>query len=238
MCFHYALTKERAEIEIQLQAQWDDDWQPVFHVDGFRFPAMPVITEEAPDRLQYLQWGLIPHWIKSRSEADVFRAQTLNARSESMFDKPSFRPSVMHHRCLVPADGFYEWMDFQKKKYPHFIYQAAQALFCFAGLYANWTDRETGEMRSTYTILTTEANETVGRIHNQRHRMPVILDPVDYRRWLDPSLEPDAIRAMLKPYAGELRFHTISKRITSRTENSDAPETLEPVLYPELALAY
>ncbi|HRF26413.1 MAG TPA: SOS response-associated peptidase family protein, partial [Ferruginibacter sp.] len=103
MCFHYSLTKEKAEIEIQLQASWSDDWEPVYHADGFRFERMPVITQEDPSRIQMFHWGLIPHWVKGRANADKLRAQTLNARMETIFEKPSFRSSITHHRCLVIA---------------------------------------------------------------------------------------------------------------------------------------
>lgn len=237
MCFHYSLTKEKAEIEIQLQASWSDDWEPVFHADGFTFLRMPVISMEEQDRIQLFHWGLIPHWVKNREEADKLRAQTLNARSETVFEKPSFRSSIRHHRCLVIADGFFDWMDFQKKKYPHYIYMEEHRLFCFGGIYAGWTDKETGEIIHSYAILTTDANPMMARIHNLKQRMPVIIPPNRYREWLDPQLDTEGIRSFFNPYPqDEMRNHTISKRITSRTENSNAPETLEPAVYPELAL--
>ena len=122
MCFHYSLTKERIEIALQLHAEWDDDFTPVFHANAFDFPVMPVITQDSPGRIQLFQWGLLPHWIKTKKEAEKFRMQTLNARCESIFEKPSFRTYISNNRCLVIADGFFEWMDFQKKKYPHYIF--------------------------------------------------------------------------------------------------------------------
>lgn len=238
MCFHYSMTKEKAEIEIQLQASWSDDWEPVYHADGFGFPRMPVISMEDPGHIHTYHWGLIPHWVKSRADADKLRAQTLNARSETVFEKPSFRSSIMHQRCLVIADGFFEWMDFQKKKYPHYIYMADHGVFCFGGICASWTDKETGEIIHSFSILTTDANPMLARIHNLKQRMPVIIPPGAYQRWLDPELSADDIRRYFHPYPQDhMQNHTISKRITSRSENSNAPETLEPVTYPELAFA-
>ena len=238
MCFHYSLTIERAEIEIQLGAQWDDDWEPVFHANGFSFLQMPVITQNKPDRIQLFHWGLIPTWVKSKADADKLKAQTLNARSETVFEKPSFRTSVIHNRCLVIADGFYEWMDFQKKKYPHYIHLKNKELFCFAGIYASWTDRETGEHINSFSILTTDANPMMARIHNSKQRMPVILPPDQYKKWLTPGLSKEEIGSFFKPYPeSEMKAFTISKRITSRTQDPNVPETMEPFIYPELALA-
>lgn len=236
MCFHYSMTKEKAEIEIQLQVTWDDEWEPVYHANGFSFPVMPVITLESPRQVQMFHWGLIPHWVKSMDDANKLRAQTLNARSETVFEKPSFRSSIMRNRCLVIADGFFEWMDFQKKKYPHHIYLPGHRICCFAGIYAGWADKETGEFIHSFSILTTEANPMMARIHNLKQRMPVIVPPEGYARWLDPALEADDIRRFFHPYPeDDMAFHTISKRISSRTENSNTPDVIQPVEYPELA---
>jgi putative SOS response-associated peptidase YedK len=238
MCFHYSLTKERAEIEIQLGATWDDDWQPVYHANGFNYPSVPVITQKEPDRIQMYQWGLIPHWVKTKADADKLRTQTLNARSETVFEKPSFRSYIPNNRCLIIADGFFEWMDFQKKKYPHYIYLNSHSIFCFAGIYSSWTDKETGELLNTYSILTSGANSMLARIHNSKERMPVIVPPHLYSRWLTPNLSKEEITSFFQPYPETtMQNHTISKLITSRTENPNVPEVMQPLIYPELALA-
>jgi len=237
MCFHYALTKEKAEIEIQLGVQWDDEWVPVFHADGFTFLQMPVITQKKPGSIQLFNWGLIPHWVKTKADADKLRTLTLNARSETVFEKPSFRSYIPNNRCLVIADGFYEWMDFQKKKYPHLVQMKDRQLFCFAGIYASWVDKTSGELINSFSILTTDANPMMAKIHNLKKRMPVIVPPALYKKWLSPDLTKAAIQSFFDPYPQEkMQFHTISKRITSRTEDSNVPETLEPFTYPELAL--
>jgi putative SOS response-associated peptidase YedK len=236
MCFHYSLTKERTAIELLLHADWDDEgWQPVYHADGFTFPRMPVITQEEPGQIRLMHWGLIPHWVKSKAAADDLRAKTLNARSETLFEKPSFRGYIMSQRCGVIADGFFEWMDFQKKKYPHYIFLEGQPLFCFAGIYSHWTDRDTGEHLSTFSVITTEANPMMARIHNLKQRMPVILSPDQCRKWLDPGLSKEEVMDLLRPYPeATMRSRTISRLITSRTHDSNVPEVLEKQLYPEL----
>ncbi len=237
MCFHYALTKEKAEIEIQLGVNWDDEWVPVFHADGFTFLQMPVITQKKPESIQLFNWGLIPHWVKTKADADKLKTLTLNARSETVFEKPSFRSSIPNNRCLIIADGFFEWMDFQKKKYPHLIQMKDRQLFCFAGIYSSWVDKTTGELINSFSILTTDANPMMEKIHNLKKRMPVIIPPHLYKKWLSPDLTKEAIQSFFDPYPEEkMQNHTISKRITSRTENSNVPETVEPFNYPELAL--
>jgi len=236
MCFHYSLTKERIEIALQLHAEWDDDFTPVFHANAFDFPVMPVITQGTPGKIQLFQWGLLPHWIKTKQEAEKFRMQTLNARCESIFDKPSFRTYIGNNRCLVLADGFFEWMDFQKKKYPHYIFLKEHQLFSFGGIYSRWVDKETGEIINTFSILTTDANPMVARIHNIKKRMPVIIPKEKYSAWLQKDLPKEKIMELLAQYPEtEMTTHTISKRITSRTENSNARETIDPFEYPELS---
>jgi hypothetical protein len=159
----------------------------------------------------------------------------LNARSETVFEKPSFRSSIKQHRCLVPADGFFEWMEVNKKKYPHYIFMKEKKVFCFAGIYAHWTDKETGELFQTFSILTTTANPMMMRIHNLKHRMPVIVDPSQYQNWLQKDMTTEKINSFFHPYP-ETRMdnYTISKRITSRSENSNVPELLQPFVYQEL----
>ena len=237
MCFHYSLTKERTEIEIQLGVHFEEEWSPIFHANGFSFLKMPVITQNDPGKIQLFNWGLIPHWIKTRSEADKLRGQTLNARSETVFEKTSFRSNISINRCLVIADGFYEWMDFNKKKYPHLIGMKNGNLFCFAGIYSNWTDKETGEHLYTFSILTTAANPMMARIHNSKERMPVIIPTHLYRKWLAPALNKNEVSSFFDPYPElELAAHTISKLISSRTQDSNVPEVKDPWPYPELAL--
>ncbi|MEP7163397.1 MAG: SOS response-associated peptidase [Ferruginibacter sp.] len=236
MCFHYSLTKERAEIEIQLGATWDDvEWTPVYHMDGFRFSLMPVITQDAPTRIQLLNWGLIPQWVKTNDEAQKMRAQTLNARSETIFKKPSFRSSISNSRCLVIMDGFFEWMDHNESKYPHYIYLDKHEIFCVGGIYTSWVDKITGELITSFSILTTDANTELSKVHNTKKRMPVIIPPNQYKTWLTANLPKEKIKSFFDPYPdGIIQYHTISKFISSKKYNTNVPETLIPYEYPEL----
>lgn len=235
MCYHYSLSKQQEAISKVLQAEWEMPFEPIYHISGFAFAPMPVITQQEPNKVQAYQWGLIPHWVKTSAEAQKIRAQTLNAKAETLFEKPAFRTYVLHNRCLVLSDGFFEWMDYKKKKYPHYVHLKNNELFAFAGLYAHWTDKETGELFRTFTIITTDANPLMAKIHNTKKRMPVILQQDQWSTWLDPTLNKEQIADMLLPCTDtNMEAHTISKLITTRDTDTNVPEVIQEELYPEL----
>ncbi|GAA4398131.1 SOS response-associated peptidase [Nibrella viscosa] len=239
MCFHNSLSVDQPALEKRYKAKLDDSagFTPVYHANAYQFPDWPVVTHQQPGKLQMLQWGLIPKWAKSRQDADDIRTRTLNARSETVFDKPSFRSAIQAgRRCLIPSTGFYEWHTIGSKKFPFFINLKNQKIFSIAGIWDEWTDPETGEVQQTFSLLTTEANPLLARIHNTKQRMPVVLTPEHEKAWLHDDLteaEVLVITGDLFP-AGQMHSHSISKRITSRTEPTDVPEVLAPANYPEL----
>lgn len=205
MCFHYSLTQKASVIEELLHVEWNDTvWQPVPHVNGFSFRAMPIITQQDPHNIQILHWGLIPHWIKNLEEAKNIRTKTLNARCETIFEKPSFRNSITTRRCLIPADGFFEWMDVNGKKYPYHITVIEKDIFCFGGIYAQWADSTTGELMDSFSIITTEANELMAKIHNLKKRMPVIIAPDRYDEWLSDHLSNHQMNDFFTPFPTEM----------------------------------
>lgn len=210
--------------------------QPTIHfyyANGFTYPAIPVITAEQPDVVQCYHWGLVPPWVKTLEQANEIRKNTLNARIESVTEKPAFRSSVKQHRCLIPATGFFEWRDIGNKKYPYLILVKDEEpgfvrTFCFAGLYNQWVNHETGEVTDTCTILTTDANNIMATIHNSKKRMPVILTPEQEPLWLQPEQHEEAIQQFTKPYPdAEMMAFSISKRITQRGVERNVPELLE-----------
>lgn len=200
MCFHTIQNKLAVQIERRFKAKIRDkkEFATHEHINGFTFPKTPIITNEHPNVIEHYNWGLIPHWAKD----DQIKSMTLNARIETLDDKPSFR-DVVSQRCLVIANGFYEWqwLDAKgKNKVKYKIGIDNEELFAFAGLYSHWTDKHTGEIRNTYTILTTEANPLMAEIHNHKKRMPIILHPEDEHKWLDLS----PIEEFVFPYAVNL----------------------------------
>ena len=184
MCFHSKQSKDAVTVEKRFNAVVNDllNFQPGEHYNGFAYPKTPVITNKEPQSIQQLQWGLIPHWAKD----DTIKQYTLNAKIETLTEKPSFRNSV-NQRCLVIADGFYEWqwLDAKgKQKQKYLIGLPDNELFAFAGIWAEWVSTETGEIKRTYSIVTTEASGIMREIHNSKKRMPVILTPHNEQLWL------------------------------------------------------
>jgi putative SOS response-associated peptidase YedK len=235
MCYHYSLTKKQEQVLSAIAAQWEMPFEPVYHANGFTFPHMPVITSQEPGKVQAYTWGLIPHWVPSLAEAQKLRAQTLNAKAETIFEKPAFRSYIPKRRCLVLADGFFEWMEFQKKKYPHFVQAKDEGIFAFAGIYSHWTEPETGELFRSFAIITTDANPFMARIHNTKQRMPVILPRAAWNDWLNPELTKEQIRELLHPCPDAfLQAHTIDRAIGRPGADSNHESALAEVHYPEL----
>jgi putative SOS response-associated peptidase YedK len=155
------------------------------------------------------KWGLVPRWAKDLSIGN----KLINARSETVTEKPSFREAFARRRCIIPADGFYEWQRAGGRKQPFFFRMRDESPFGFAGLWERW-EGEGGEVIDSCTILTTEANEVLRPVHE---RMPVILRPEDYELWLEADGgKVDLVREMLRPYpAGEMLGHPVSALVNS-----------------------
>ena len=206
---------------------------PVFYfVSGFSHPLLPLITHE---KIGLYEWGLIPFWIKNELDATDISNKTLNAVSETVFEKPSFRKSVLSQRALLGIRGFFEWRELNKLKYPYFIFSKENALFSLGCIYENWIDKETGEERRTFSILTTAANALMEKIHNTKKRMPLILSPKDEAMWINPTIEKDTIRSLIKPYQGnDLEAYTISKDASNSRNNRNLPSILDRVNYAEI----
>jgi putative SOS response-associated peptidase YedK len=242
MCYNYNLLiyDNIQEFENVFEATFEDETIPskledYYYVNAFDIPELPVITNEEPKHFQMYYWGLIPFWVKKTADAEKIRTQTMNARAETLFDKPSFRNSIHNKRCLVPACGFFEWRYILGRNYPYYIYLNSRKYFSFAGLWDSWYNRENDKTLYTYSIITCEPNDLLRKIHNKKKRMPVILPREIERGWLDNTLSNDEIKGYLKPYPdSEMKAHTISRLITSKTENRNAPRVIEPYSYPEL----
>lgn len=168
-----------------------------------------------------LRWGLIPSWAKDLRIGN----QCINAKSETVAEKPAFRPSFVKRRCLVIADGFYEWQQLATHKQPMWIGLRDRQPFAFAGLWARWEPPEATSVESC-TIITTEPNDLLAPIHN---RMPVILDPTTYEQWLDPSFKnTEYLKAFLRPFpADQMQAYPVSTVVNSPSH--DVPQCLEPV---------
>ena len=236
MCYHVKITSSVEELQNRFEVEYTENESPVayHHVSGFGYPKIPVIASDEPNKIKLFQWGLVPIWTKSREDAKKNAINTLNARSETIFEKPSFR-SIKKKRCLVLVNGFYEWRDYNKKKYPYYIHLPNEEPFAMGGIYENWADKETGEIFNTFSIVTLEANPLMAKIHNSKLRMPLILPKETERLWLEPNVDEVYLKGLFKQYPADgMQAHTISKLITSRTESSNQPKITEEEVYVEL----
>lgn len=237
MCYNISLTPKSDFIENRFNAQFEQPglFQPIYHNSAFSTPVHPVITTENHSLIQLFQWGLIPFWVKDMYAAGKIRLRTLNARAETIFEKPAFRLSIRAKRCLVLVDGFYEWREVGKRKYPYYIRLVDHNAFALAGIWDTWVDGSSGLSRDTFSIITTRANALMELIHNTRKRMPVILRHEDEKIWLNQDLDREAIKALLNPYdEKEMEGYTVSKLISSRKANTNVPEVIEKYRYEEL----
>ncbi len=189
-------------------------------------PSQPVAAVRAMPvgngrELALLRWGLIPSWSKDPSIGN----RLINARAETVREKPSFRHAFRRHRCLIPASGFYEWQRQERGKQPYFVRMRDERLFAFAGLWDRWESQDKGVIE-TCTILTTAANTVLSPIHD---RMPVILPPSHYDQWLDPALkEPDSLAPLLVPFPpDEMLAFPVSPRVNA--PSTDSKECVVPL---------
>lgn len=188
-------------------------------------PSQPVavIPNDGEHRLDFFTWGLIPSWAKDPSIGN----RMINARSETLSEKPSFRAAFRRRRCLIPADGFYEWRaePGRKSKTPMYIRLESGAPFAFAGLWENWNSPDGSKILSC-TIITTNPNDMMQKIHN---RMPVILPSAEYDLWLEPGeIDPRRLQPLLRAYpAEEMTAYPVSTLVNNPA--NDLPACIEPV---------
>lgn len=230
------LAKQQA-IEIMFDEQ--QGIAPLYHASGFSHPYLPVFTNEAPYVPQVYHWGLIPFWVKDGAKAKIISNKTLNARGETMFEKPAFRAAAKYRRCLVMIDAFYEHRHFKGKTYAYRIQLKNDEPMVVAGLWELW--EKEGKMIYSVAIVTTKANEIMSKIHNNpklaEPRMPVILPKEIENEWLKPvsdKADQELIKALIQPYPdGELAYHTVGK-LRGKSALGNQPEVLAPVEYPQL----
>jgi putative SOS response-associated peptidase YedK len=173
--------------------------------------------------------------VKDNNTASKIRQRTLNARAETIFTKPAFRHSIRLKRCLVIADGFFEWRHENNKKYPYYIRLTNHMPFAIAGIWDSWVNDETGENIRTFSVITTQANLLLEIIHNTRKRMPVILRREDENQWLEDGIDENRLQSMLSPYSmEEMEAYTVPKQLSKLGFNTMNPEVLNAYDYKDL----
>jgi len=224
MCGRYRLSRRKEVIEEYFNTDsWDDDWSPRYNIAPRQL--VPVVRQKPKEPVRVVslvRWGLIPSWAKDASVAG-----TINARSETASTKPAFSDPLKFRRCLIPADGFYEWKRALGSKQPYCFEVGNGEMFAFAGLWDRWRSANGDWIRSC-SILTTTPNAVTSAVHD---RMPVILDRDDYDVWLDPGMNNgDVVSQLLKPYeAHGMRAYPVSTRINHvANDDSECSARIEP----------
>ena len=219
MCGRYTLTKPLKNIVIHFDpSDTKTTHKPRFNIAPSQ-KAPVIISVKGSLELHSMIWGLIPSWSKDKKPGSGF----INARSETVHEKPSFRSSFKTKRCLVPADGYIEWEKTSKGKIPHYIYFPSEEIFSFAGIWSEYKS-DSGNV-TTFSIITTEANPQLRAIH---HRMPVILPSHLRQSWLNPETEVNELKNVM----GSFLDSPVESRIISRKINSTAND-FEECLHPE-----
>lgn len=212
MCGRYTLVKKAADIEKRFHVQVEQDaLQATYNAAPTQL--LPVISNDNPKIAAYYKWGLIPFWAKEAAIGN----KMINARAETLIEKPAFKKSLQRKRCLVIADGFYEWQKNGKFKQPYRITLKDNDLFAFAGLWDEWKN-EQGHSIKSFTIITTAPNQLMASIHD---RMPVILHPSEEQAWLADELKPEEALKFLQPYdAKQMQAYPVSTLVNSPANNS------------------
>jgi len=224
MCGRFTLNTTGREIAVQFDLETELEVRARYNIAPTDdSPIVRIPDMAAPREASFLRWGLVPFWADDPSIGN----RMINARAETVPDKPAYRAAFEKRRCIVPASGFYEWKPADGGKQPYYIRRADEQLLGLAGLWERWTDDHSGEVVESFTILTGEPNELVADVHD---RMPVILRPEDYDFWLDPAMkDKEALHELvLQTYpADPLETYPVSTHVNKPTH--DDPSCIEPL---------
>ena len=234
MCFTVNVNLIKEELENRYGATLidPDKYRPSYYYHAFGIPSLPAICSGEPSKIQLLKWGLIPAWTKGIDQANIIRYKTFNARYESIETKKSFSSSFRSKRCLIPVKGFFEWQHIGNEKIPWYIYHSENEIISLAGIYDDWVENNTGEVLTTFSIVTTDANDLMANIHNPGKRMPVLLSKSSETLWIDLSISQEAALGLLTPCPSDiLKAHTISPLINSRSSDRNTPDVIKPFNY-------
>lgn len=221
MCGRYTLTVSTDDLLHHFKARGDIEFSPRYNIAPTQSAPVVFLDEAGQRRLELFRWGLVPFWAKDIKIGN----RMINARSETVAEKPAFRASFRNKRCLVPATGFFEWRSEDGAKQPYYIHGVSGELVAFAGLWDRWVSKESGEVVCSYTILTTDANARVEPLHD---RMPVLLDRADYDAWLAPDADLDPLAKLLHPAAEDrLDYFAVGREVNRPI--TDEPSLIVPI---------
>ena len=224
MCGRYSLSHSKEKLEERFKVKMTEPWKPRYNVAPTQI--MPVITNKNPTEFSFFKWGFIPGW----SLNDASSLNMINARAETILSKAPFKQVMKTQRCLIPADGFFEWKKQGKNKIAYRITLNSDDAMAFAGVWDSWERPRDGEIINTFSIITTESNQLMKEIHD---RMPVIIPKDLESTWLEEKLTETEIQMMLKPFdTDKMNCYKVNKIVNSTSY--DIPECLQvaPKIYP------
>jgi putative SOS response-associated peptidase YedK len=220
MCGRYTLFSRLEVWEEIHQAQGVPELKPRYNIAPTQQVIVIRLNEEGQREKVMMHWGLIPSWAKDPSIGN----RMINARAETVAEKPSFRAAFKRRRCLIPANGFYEWKKVGKRKQPYYVRRIDGEPMAFAGLWEHWEGQD-GTVVESCTIITTESNSTIRPLHN---RMPVILDPEEYNLWLDSEVSDlETLAPLMRPYPDDKLEAILVSTLVNNPRNDDA-RCIEP----------
>ncbi len=240
MCFTISVTSDKTKKAIfdylnsnegvQMHVNFDD-FEEKHLVSGFAHPELPIVKQGS---IELGEWGLVPSFVVREDQAKDIQNKTLNARADTIYERKSYKNAIVSQRCVLVVDGFFEWRHAPTQKIPYYIYPKDETVFYLGCIYNNWTDKETGEIKDTFSIITTEANALMEFIHNNKKRMPLILNKSDIATWINPQSTPNMVNHLMKAYDENLMSaHSISKDASYANRNRNYPEIKDAVEYHE-----
>ena len=240
MCFTISVTSDKTKKAIfdyinsneGVQMHFDfNDFGEKYLVSGFAHPELPIVKQGS---IKLSEWGLVPSFVVRDEQAIDIQNKTLNARADTIYERRSYKDAIIKQRCVLVVDGFFEWRHAATEKIPYYIYPKDGTVFYLGCIYTSWTDKETGEIKDTFSIITTQGNPMMEYIHNNKKRMPLILDKEDIAVWIDPESARDTVNHLMKPYnETHMSAHTISKDASYASKNRNYHEIKDPVEYNE-----
>ena len=240
MCFTISVTTDKTGKAIQdyinsnarVQIHFDfNDFGEKHLVSGFTHPDLPIVKQGS---IELGEWGLVPSFVVREDQAKDIQNKTLNARADTIYERKSYKNAIVCQRCVLVVDGFFEWRHATNQKIPYYVYPKDGTVFYLGCIYNSWTDKETGEMKDTFSIITTEANPLMEFIHNSKKRMPLIMNKNDIAAWINPEFSLPIVNQLMKTYdESNMSAHTISKAASFTSRNRNYPEIKNAVKYTE-----
>lgn len=238
MCFTVSVTKEKTKKAIldYISSNADvkmhfnfDDFEDKHLVSGFSHPKLPIVKQGS---IKLGEWGLVPSFVVKEAQAKDIQNKILNARADTIRERKSFKNAIVNQRCVLMVDGFFEWRHTPERKIPYYIYPKDETVFYLGCIYNSYANKETGEVKDTFSILTTKANPMMEFVHNSKKRMPLIFGEDNIATWINPNTVPEQVNLLMRSYdENRMKAHSISREASYAGKDRNYPEIKDAVEY-------